>query len=183
MDFIPEQQESSKEVPFYEDATSIDGWQGQSTEKTLERLKSDLVTSISRLGATVSAFQKGSFQAGDKKREGFRIFYTVESPTGKMIPGRIDIAALPVKNEYRTQRTYGSRCEKSLKMALFMLKISVDGLWFLQQLSPGFAGLMPFMLMDEKRTVSQVWMESRTMSNLLPPADADFIDGEAKVIN
>ena len=183
MDFIPEQPKSSNDVPFYEDATSIDGWQGQSTEKTLERLKSDLVTSISRLGATVSAFQKGSFQAGNKKREGFQIHYTIESPDGKLTPGRIDIAALPVRNDSRTVKTYQNRCEKSLKMALFMLKISIDGAWFMQQLSPGFSGLMPFMLMDGKRTVSQVWMDSRMMSNLLPPADADFVDGDAKVIN
>ncbi len=183
MEFIPNQPEKAAEVPFYEDATSEDGWQGQATEKTIERLKSDLTTAISRLGATVTGFQRGSFVEDGKKRDGYRIHYTIESPDGKLSPGRIDIAALPVRNDSRTARTYQNRCEKSLKMALYMLKISIDGLWFTQQLSPGFSGLMPFMLMDGNRTVSQVWMESRMMSNLLPPGEADFIEGQVKIIN
>ena len=35
MNFIPEQSKESKHVPYYEDATKADGWQGQATDKTI----------------------------------------------------------------------------------------------------------------------------------------------------
>jgi hypothetical protein len=64
-------------------------------------------------------------------------------------------------------------------MALYMLRDVFNGLWFLQQLSPGYAALMPFMIADEHgHTVSQLWAESAVMKRLLPPPGADFTDGE-----
>jgi hypothetical protein len=63
-----------------------------------------------------------------------------------------------------------------------MLRNSFDGLWFLQQLSPGFAPLMPFMLADGNMTVSQLWSESSMMSNLLPPGEGDFVEGQVKEV-
>jgi hypothetical protein len=178
--FIPEQPKIVSEVPYFDDVTSDAGWQGYSTTKSMETLKSEIVQAVSRLGGIVNGFQKGKFLIGDQHREGFRVFYTIESGNGQMIPGRIDIAALPVKrsNSYRKHSSYEKRLESSLKMALYMLRNSFDGLWFLQQLSPGFAPLMPFMLTKNDLTVSQLWSESSIMNNLLPPADSDFVDGE-----
>ncbi len=177
--FIPEQPKKAAAVPFYDDVTSDAGWKGQTTTKSLETLKSEIVQSVSRLGGIVVGFQKGSFQIGDQKREGFRVSYNLETGDGDMVPGRIDVAALPVKKAVSGRyASYQSRCDKSLKMALFMLRDSFDGLWFLQQLSPGFAPLMPFMLAKGDMTVSQLWSESTLMTNLLPPGEADFVDGQ-----
>ena len=107
--------------------------------------------------------------------------YNIEGADGSMVPGRIDIAALPVREGKFS--SYQTRSEKSLKMALYMLKISFDGLWFLQQLSPGFAPLMPFMLAKGDLTISQLWSESAVMQNLLPHGEDDFVDGKVTVID
>lgn len=175
--FIPDQPKNVESVPNYEDVTSAQGWQGQTTTKSIDTLKSEVSQAISRLGGMVTGFQKGKFQVGEQERQGYRVTYSIDDLHGNMIPGRIDIAALPVrKNPFSS---YESRCEKSLKMALFMLRDSFDGLWFLQKLSPGFAPLMPFMLSGRgDMTISQLWSESAVMKNLLPPGDSDFIDGE-----
>ena len=175
--FIPDQPKLAQDVPFYEDVTGSNGWQGQTTTKSVDTLKSEITVAVSRLGGMVTGFQKGTFQVGKQERQGFRVNYSIETPDGKMIPGRIDIAALPVRKA--PINSYNTRCDKSLKMALFMLRDAFDGLWFLQQLSPGFAPLMPFMLSGKKDlTISQLWNETAMMDNLLPSNISDFIEGE-----
>jgi hypothetical protein len=177
--FIPDQPKNSDPVPYFEDVTSAQGWQGQSTTKTIETLKSEISMAISRLGGMVTGFQKGKFLVGDRERLEYRVSYNIEDANSNLIPGRIDIAALPVRKN--PSSSYEVRCEKSLKMALYMLRDSFDGLWFLQKLSPGFAPLMPFMLSGKgEMTISQLWSESATMKNLLPPGEEDFIEGEIK---
>jgi hypothetical protein len=97
-----------------------------------------------------------------------------------MFRGRIDIASLPVKDNYRLRRSLNARKDRSLKMALYMLRTALDGTWFLQQLSPGYAPLMPWMLMEGSgdKTITQLWSESAAMRNLLPPGQGDFIEAE-----
>ena len=117
-----------------------------------------------------------------KERQGFQIRYTIET-NEKLIPGRMDIAALPNKprnRNYRQPRI--SYEERSLRMSLYMFRNAIDGLWFLQQLSPGYAALMPFMLGDENRTISQIWNESSNLKAIMPPADSEFIDGEVREV-
>lgn len=181
MDFIPEQpQREAQEVPYFDDVAADGGWQGHSTGKSMETLKAEIVAAIGRLGGLVSSFQRGVFTIGNQKREGFQVHYVVERPDGAMFRGRIDVAALPVEEDYRRRRSYDTRREKSLKMALYMLRTGLDGTWFLQQLSPGYAPLMPWMLTNEggDKTITQLWSESALMSNLLPPSDSDFVEGE-----
>lgn len=174
MNFIPQQPKKSVEVPYFEDANREEGWQGYSTTKNIERLKSEIVESMTRLGAMVSGFQIGTFVLGKQKRDGYQIHYSIAAANGGFVPGRLDIAALPVKHDYD-----GAHKEKALKMALYMLRISLDGMWFMQQLSPGYAPLMPWMIANkEGKTVSQLWSESSIMNNLLPPGDSTFVEGE-----
>ena len=178
MNFIPEQTKIEvQDVPYFDDVTSDGGWQGHSTSKSIETLKAEIVSALSRLGGLVSGFQRGTFQIGNQKREGFQIHYVIEQPGGAMRQGRLDIAALPVKDTYSLKRSYNSRREKSLKMALYMLRSALDGTWFLQQLSPGYAPLMPWMIAQGDKTITQMWSES-VFSNLLPSGEADFVDAE-----
>lgn len=168
MNFIPDQKEAQK-VPYFEDASKDDGWQGHATEKSTEKLMNEVSQAIGRLGGFVSGFQRGVFNTGGVDRHGFQVYYSIG---GK--PSRMDIAALPT-------RTRG-KVEKSIRMALFMLRNALDGMWFFQQLSPGYAPLMPFMIVENGKTVSQLWAESSVMSNLLPPPSSDFeedtVEGE-----
>lgn len=178
--FTPQQTNQVQDVPFYDDATTKDGWQGQGTTKSIATLKSEIVQSVGRLGGTVTRFQRGVYEVGNRKRDGFQIFYVIESPSGELIPGRIDVASLPVRSNSRNSQSEGKRREQSLCMALYMLRMALDGSWFLQQLSPGYSALMPFMLASDNRTISQVWGES-AMRNLLPPPNSDFIEGVVKI--
>mgnify|MGYP001568308587 FL=1 len=178
MNFIPDQQKIEPQtVPYFDDVTAEDGWQGHSTGKSIDRLKQEVITALERLGGTVRTFQRGTFIVDDKKREGFQVHYIIELPDGDMRPGRLDVAALPVREEYRLQRTLASRREKSLKMALYMLREALDGTWFLSKLSPGYAPLMPWMLTEKGKTVTQLWSESVFVGNLLP-SGKDFVEGE-----
>ena len=56
-----------------------------------------------------------------------------------------------------------------------------NGLWVLEQLSPGYAPLMPFLLVDKEHTVSQLYSEGTAMTNLLP-ANAEFIEGKVRTV-
>lgn len=171
MNFIPEQSSDAQSVPFFEDARKEDGWQGHATEKSLRILQSEVTQALSRLGGIVVNFQKGSFQ-GEVFRDGFRIHYVVTGSNGKQVPGRIDIAALPCRSDTPSRRN------AALRMSLYMLRVALDGTWFLQQLSPGYSALVPFMLGKGDKTLSQMWSDSPAMNNLLPPGEEDFVEGE-----
>ncbi|MFH1118615.1 MAG: hypothetical protein V1775_02245 [Bacteroidota bacterium] len=185
--FISEKAEkTAEEIPFYEDATTVNGWQGQSTGKTIETLKSEIISHIGKLGGIVTGFEKGSFGT----RVGFRIHYIIETLEGKHVPGYIDVAALPLKQTRKRQydkrvSSEATRRDKSLRMALYNVSDCLGALWKLQRLSPGFAPLMPFMLTQSGENLTQLWSSGATMRALMPPADdfenngndADIIDG------
>ena len=171
--FTPES-DKPKIVPFYEDAKEKGGWKGQATTKSVDRLQSEISEAINRLGGIVSGFQKGTFkEANNAPRDGFQVHYAVKSPTGHFVPGSLPIAALPVRDKWND-----SKKDKSLRMALYMLREALEGMWLLQQLSPGFAALMPWMIGKDGKTVTQLWAENSVMSNLLPSPDTDFVEAE-----
>ncbi len=171
--FVPESQKAVR-VPYFEDASRDEGWQGYSTTKSIQSLQSEIGHAIGRLGGIVSSFQRGTFITDEQTRDGFRVMYTIQSPNGQGAYGRIDIAALPLRH-----RRDQAKQDKALRMALYMLRNALDGMWFMQQLSPGYAALIPWMLTAGDRTVSQLWTESPIMNNLLPPGESEFIiDGE-----
>jgi len=177
MEFTPDNKEV-QDVPFFKDATARGGWAGYASRKSTEKLQSEVKEAISLLGGTVTGFMKGTF-AGKHPRDGYHVHYIMQSPNG-MVQGKMEVAALPVekpKHFYgtRAEKTYKKQREESLKMALFMLRDSLKGMWYLQQLSPGFAALMPFMIANESgETISQLWSRQDTFANLLPPGEANF---------
>lgn len=180
MNFIPEQQNQRPDrVPYFHEANADDGWRGHATKKSISALKSEITNAVGRLGGLVVGFQKGSFLIGNQQREGFRVHYSIEKPGGIMVPARLDIAALPVNEERHQQSNLDNVRKKSLRMALYMLRESLAGLWFLQKLSPGYAGLMPWALdKGSGKTITQLWSESEDVAGyLMPPAESDFVEG------
>jgi hypothetical protein len=182
MNFIPEQSKDSQQVPYFEDTTKYEGWQGQSTTKSIRALQSEITEAVSRLGGMITSFQRGTFE-GEVNRDGYRIHYVVEASDGRQVPGRIDIAALPINPNLGVRADKERHREASLKMALYMLRTALDGTWFLQQLSPGYSALVPFMLGQGDKTLSQMWSESSIMQNLLPPGEDEFVEGEAREVS
>jgi len=148
------------------------------TTKSLDVLKGEVGMALTRLGGQPLRFQRGRFEINGQSREGYRVYYGLETGReGEIAQGRLEVAALPVKREPRRRRSSETRQDKSLRMALFMLREALDGAWFLQQLSPGYAPLMPWMLVDGERTVTELWSQSGPMQRLLPDG-GEFIEGE-----
>ena len=195
-EFVSEKTEHKvEEVPYFEDATAANGWSGVTTTKTIETLKANIIASIGKLGGSVTGFEKGKFGG----RTGYRVHYVIETPEGKHVPGYMDAAALPLKPNVRNYHRYGrgsgeaNKEEKSLRMALYNIDMCLSSLWKFQRLSPGFAPLMPFMIMDKSgRNLTQLWSESSNLKALMPPKDDfeangkgsdDVIDGEIKEVS
>lgn len=167
MDFVPDQSEAKK-VPFFEDAKREDGWQGHTTTKTVERLRKELEKALLLLGGIVIGFQQGKFIVEGQERQGFQVHYAVSG-----MPARLDIAALPVRDKWNSKKK-----EQSLKMSLYMLVYGLNGAWLMQQLVPGYNPLIPTMLTDGGKTISQMWSEKSSMKQLMPPQDTEFVDAE-----
>ncbi len=178
--FIPEQPRDEIEVPYFEEVSADGGWQGHGTGKSLQTLQAEITQAMARLGGMVTGFQRGAF--GD--RPGFRIHYTITRPGGELWPGRMDIAALPVKpkkgNQAHHKRAFENKLDKTLKMALFMVRNSLDGSWFLQQLSPGFIPLMPWMIVpgEDGKTFTELMTEKGLLAL---PSGEDIVEGEFEV--
>ena len=169
MNFVPDEKIKKKEVPYFEDVTKESGWAGQTTGKSEDALKAEISTAIGRLGGIVSSWIPGSFGV----RNGFRIVFNLDG--GK--PGRIDIVALPLKTR-ASQSGYEAKKQQSIKMALFNLRDQLDSLWRMEQLVPGFFGLLPMMLANEESTIGELFIHGYDASRLLPSGEEDFIDAE-----
>lgn len=173
MQFKPNENRQAVKVPYFEDVRSSDGWEGQGSEKSIDTLKEEVARAVGRLGGFVHHYVEGTYTVGDVERPGLQLFYSLGGA-----PARIDIAGLPTRNPNNRSKNRNS----SLKMALYMLRNALNGLWFLQQLSPGYAPLMPWMIADSKgNTISQLWAQGSGLKALLPPADSTFeetVEGE-----
>jgi len=177
--FTPDNKpQEAKKVPYFEDATSADGWQGHATTKSVKTLQAEIKTALERMEGDVTNFVSGTFEINGQTRQGFQLFYVLPGPSGKHLKGRMDIAALPVKDKFNANKK-----EKSLRMALFMVIIALKGSWFLEVLAPGFSVLMPGLLVDrEGNTLSDLYTKGMT-DHLLPSGDSfqeDVIEGEIK---
>jgi hypothetical protein len=169
MAFIPDQPDKQQPVPYLEDVTSSGGWVGHTTTKSLEVLIAEVSTALGRLGGTVTSIQSGSFQDEHnpgRKRPGYVIRYNYMVQSGQVISGKIDVAGLPARKP-------GPDKEKqSRKMALYMLRDAFEGMWYMQQLSPGLVALMPFMLAEGDITFSQKFLGSLALPAPAPNDNA-----------
>ena len=131
---------SNDPLPYFDEVSSADGWQGHATTKSIDMLKTEIIVALSNMGASVLSFKRGVFNS-EFKRDGFQIAYIIDQGSS-MLHGKIDIAALPVKEDLR-EATKLKQKEQSLKMALFNFKIAINGTRFLKVLCPGFIPLLP----------------------------------------
>ena len=179
MTFTPDEFERELNVVMFEDARAEDGWRGQSTNKSYSQLRAEIASEIGRLGGTMTRWLRGEFEIDGLKRAGVQIGYSLASPEGRVFDGRIDVAGLPHKmasGRADSSRTNRLRDEKSLRMALYNIRESLQATRILQDLSPGYAGLMPWILTDNDLTVSQLYSEGMGV-NALPAPDPDDEEG------
>ncbi len=168
MDFIPEEEMQEQEVPYFQNARAVEGWVGYTTGKSIKVLQKEIREAMERLGGLVTGFKSGTFTTQERKRDGYQIHFVMEVVGDDVKKGRLEIAALPVKPKHNWEEPKKTYREQALRMALFMLRNYLNGLWYIKQLSPGYATLMPFII-DSKtgKTFSQLWGEGVDISHQL----------------
>ena len=168
------------DVPYFDDVTSSNGWEGQATSKTIQTLMSEISTNMTRLGCLVTGIVPGKF--GD--RYGFQIQFAIKGEGGAMIPSRMDIACLPLNPKKRKRSSQDKRIEATKKMGLYMANKAFKGMYFLTALAPGFMPFLSLMLVNAKgQTLGELWVAKGNLKALGPGKgtkfnDAEIIDGE-----
>lgn len=166
--FTPDEQEAVK-VPFFNEATASKGWAGHGTGKSDKTLKREIHTAMERLNGMITGFVKGNYTIHGQKRPGYEIHFVLDTPGTDIVKGKIDIASLPVKESKRwPHEPPENTIKQSMRMALYMARDYLMGLWYIQQLSPGSHTLMPFMIDNKtKKTYSQLFSEGVDADHLL----------------
>ncbi len=169
MPFEPLPQQT-KEVPFFEDAKSSDGWKGVAGTKSVDVIAQEVGIAVTKLGGILKRSIAGTnpeLQKGSYKRPGWLIEFWYTQPGARdPMPGIIEVAGLPC----RVQKNE----KASLAMALFNIRDYLESMYVIQSLSPGFGGLVPFMLTENSQTISQRFMTPKQLS---APSD-DVIEGQ-----
>ena len=181
MEFVPTDDKTLiTDVPYFGEARAEEGWQGQGTTRSYGVLKSDIVKMFARLGGIVHGIQKGIYKIGQFDRIGVQISYSITGPGGRMLYGRLDVAALPVKKPKQRSNSVAvakSRMDKSLCMALYNVCQALKAQWVLKQMNPAFVPLMPWLLVDGDRTLVELYRESS-----LPMLEAPRAEEDAEVV-
>lgn len=165
MKFTPDTDNFQSEVPLLDEARAEDGWQGQGTKESITSLRAQISAEIGRLGGTVTRWMRGEYEIEGQARPGIQIEYQITNQSGSAFSGRIDVAGLPWKAPYGGNRSHTSyklavenNKNKSLAMALYNVREALKAMRILQVLSPGYAALVPWMLVAETgKTIGEMW--------------------------
>lgn len=189
MEFIPDEHEpEALDIPYVDELRKADGWQGQSTTKSYESLKTDITDAINKLDGVVHSIQRGAFKINNIERPGVVVHYTMESPDGKMAYGRFDMAGPPCKPVTHVgahTKTYDeqtkARRDQSVRVGLYNVILALKAQWVLKQLNPAYAPLMPWLLTDSGHTITERFTAAGLGNIQLPEPkdnDDDIITGE-----
>jgi hypothetical protein len=190
MKFIPDEGGQDYDVPLFDQVSAKDGWKGQSTDKSVETLRAEISAEIGRMHGTMTGWMRGEYEMPDgNRRPGIEIKYQVVTGEGQAFEGRIAIAALPYEfSEGRADsaRINRTRADKSLRMGLYNVRDALQGSRIMETLSPGYAALMPWLLVGgEEKTVSELWAEQGMGQRALPVPDEDgeIVDGVVREVD
>lgn len=186
MKFIPDENGQDYDVPLFDKVSVKDGWKGQSTDKSVETLRAEISAEIGRMHGTMTGWLRGEYEMDNGvRRPGVEIRYQILTEEGTAYEGRIAIATLPYEvSEGRTDsdKINRRRADKSLRMGLFNVRDSLQSSRIMETLSPGYAALMPWLLVGgDEKTVSELWAEHGMGQRALPVPDEDGDIVEAKV--
>ena len=147
MTFIPEKPQSQRMVvPFYEDITAKDV-PGRRAEKEHEYYQKQIRELLLQLGAGRVNFIPGTHDERPK-RYGFQITFSLNG-----IPGRIDVAALPMRHETPTKK------KQALAQALFLVRDWLSAELYSAIYRPGSIALVPYLIGDRGKTVTEALVE------------------------
>ena len=180
--FIPEDQIDSKmidNIPFFQEAKSLDGWRGIGTTKSIKTLMAEISAEIARMGGTVSSIVKGRFDT-DPERWGYRIEFDLVKGE-RIFPGKIELAALPVKKpkhmNQKTKKGYNTRLDKSLRMALYMIREYIAAGRLIGLMDLDHIPLVPWLIPSGSEfTISQIF-NTGSQPQLSEPKEGDIHEG------
>jgi hypothetical protein len=161
MDFIPDDK-GDLQLPYFEDAKNEIGVVGYSSQRSEAQLKTLIKTSMGYLGGNIVSFQSGKFG----ERYGYRIEFNYHGASG-----RIDIAALPIRDETN------SRVSQAKRHALYSVWKKLESQFNSLLVMPGDVPLVPYMLNERGQTMLE-WMRDQGKLPALPEPDDDVVDGE-----
>lgn len=158
MAFIPDDMDKKDvTIPWFEDAKAELGIKGHSTSKSLSELEMEIKAAMARLGGGVTSFITGKFDTLPP-RIGYEIRFNYGSREGK-----IEIAALPIKKWTATRE------RQSKKQALYTVRDMLEAEFNSGMLIPGSAPLVPYLLDDGGRTLSEIMHEQAGVPLLSAP--------------
>ena len=184
MNFTPDMDQADQTVPLLDDAKKEDGWQGHTTNESIESLRAQISTEIGRMGGTVTRWMPGTFDIDGHKRPGVQIEWSIVGPGGDLFTGRINVAGLPWKDPYGGKKSHGgyesaleNKKHQSLAMALYNVLAGLRAMRIIQVLSPGYSALIPWMLNPgTNQTLGEMWgLGSKALP--APSGDGDISDG------
>lgn len=151
--FIPEFKTPISNVPYFEDSIKLK-IPGRATRKTVQQLQKEIGEVLVKLGAFNTQFEPGAFP-GTPKRYGYRVNFQFANASG-----RIDIAALPMKNETVTTR------RDALEQALYLFRNKIEAQFYANIYEPGSLPLMPYLIGRDGQTVSEAIAATGTLPAL-----------------
>ncbi len=130
------------DVPFFEDQ-SEQKIPGRRTEKTQKNLKGEIISLMAKLGAGGVLFIQGTYP-GERKRYGYQIQFNING-----VPGRFDVAALPIKSETAVKK------DRALAQALYLIRNWLEAEHFSAVYRPGAVALLPYLIGEGGQTLTE----------------------------
>lgn len=157
VNFIPEPVKTSVfQVPYFEDSSEVKvpGWR---TRKTAKQLQLEILDLMLKLNAGNVIFTPGSFPAAPDQppRYGYLMTFSFNG-----IPGRMEIAALPLRKETQIRKN------DALEQSLFLVRHWLESEVYSVMYRPGSVPLIPFLIGAGNRTVTEMMVESGNLPKL-----------------
>lgn len=152
--FIPDRPTNPVfDIPFFEDVTSKDAT-GRYTQKKIGILQKEITGLFLKLGGGNVQFTQGQYPSSPR-RYGYRIHFSMNG-----IPGRIDIAALPMRSETDIKK------DRALAQCLFLFRDYLQSEANSIIYRPGAIPLIPYLIGSGDRTVTESLIETKILPDM-----------------
>lgn len=151
VNFIPEPVTTAAiNVPYFEDSQKLKV-PGRGTHKSVDRLQTEIRELMMRLDAGNIVFTPGKFpvSVGVPARYGWLMTFSANG-----LKGRMEIAALPMRNETPIRK------DEALRQALYLVRNWLESEVFSMMYRPGAVPLIPFLIGAGNKTVTESLVES-----------------------
>jgi len=148
--FIPDQMSvQTPQVPYFEDS-KLHEVPGRGTEKSELQLQNEIRNLMVRLQAANVYFTVGKYYSGNgiPDRHGYLMTFTLNG-----IPGRMEIAALPLRKET------DARKRDALKQSLYLVRQWLEAEIMSVMYRPGAVPLVPYLIGQGDKTVTELLAE------------------------